>query len=1247
MDKKTPLNSPGRVVQIALASPDMIQSWSYGEVTKPETLNYKTLKPEKHGLFDERIFGPVKSYECSCGRYKKIKNKGKKCEQCQVDVVEATVRRYRMGHIQLEEPVAHIWMFKTLPSRLATLLGMNGNDIVDVIYFAGYVVIDPGACKQFKRGMMIYYNNLKHATASHNRLFKVVSGIMRRLPTTANFDRTQAQDIIDDLKAGAKTFAIQEIAAFIRKHTGALIGTGADAIYKLIKRLNLKTEIASLKRQLTTQQNLVTRRSLIKRLKFIKHLAESNNQPEWMILRIIPVIPPDLRPILQLDGGRFTSSEINDLYRRVIIRNNRLRKMKQEQAPEIMINNEKRMLQEAVDALFYNERKPNPVLSKLKTPLKSLTSVLKGKQGRFRQNLLGKRVDYSGRSVIVVGPELKMNQCGLNREMAIVMFKPFVVREIMKQKITNNVRKANEMVEQRDQRVWHILEQVVKERPVMLNRAPTLHRLGIQGFEVVLTDGKAIQLHPLVTTAFNADFDGDQMAVHIPLTEPAVAEVRALMLSVNSILNPKDGKPIVGPTQDMVLGIYYLTMERRAAAGEGTIFSTRAEAILAYETHRVDLHAVVAILTTTLPNKGLPVEKLLVTTIGKLIFNAVFAEPFPYLNQPGQLTRTAATTTDVIDFDTDVAAFIRRRSPLKPFVKLNFMPIITDYFHRYGAKKTALMLDQLKNLGFKFSDRSGVTVSIGDVQVEQGKTAIIAETDRQVRQVQSFYNQGMLTSQEQTEQVYQLWSNAKGKIQDQLSQFMQNHPLNPIFMMADSGARGNISNFTQLMGMRGLMINPKGNIIEIPIKSSFREGLTVFEYFISTHGARKGFADVAIKTADAGYLTRRLVDVAQEVVVSVPTCDASVGLAMRAIQERNFGGNIVTLAQRISGRCLFATVQLPTATIPAGTLLSPQQALAIEQAGVQTVWIRSVLTCTAAVGVCVACYGINLTNGQLARVGDVVGVIAAQSIGEPGTQLTMRNFHTGGVADETDITRGLPRIKELLDVTEPKGHHALVSRVEGQVTAINRSGGQLVINVRTHARTVEHRTSTDASVRCQVGDHVRTGDVLTEGAINIKELLSISSATLTANYILEEAQRVYNFQGIEINDKYFEIIIRQMLKRVEVTDAGDTLLAEGEVISRQAYQQQTYQAIKRGQRPPLVKNVINGIKKAPLLVDSFLAAASFQETTRVLVEAICEGRKDYLTGLKENIILGGVIPAGTGTLSDDQIIDLGLKAQVY
>ncbi|MDQ7983062.1 MAG: DNA-directed RNA polymerase subunit beta' [Spiroplasma sp.] len=1239
-----------RAIKISLASPDQIRSWSHGEITKPETINYKSLKPEKDGLFDARIFGPIKNYECICGKYKKIKNKGKVCERCQVEITEAIVRRERLGHIELEEPVTHIWMLKASPSRIALAVDMKAKDLEEVAYFVSYIVLDPGkAYKVFKPKMILDLGNPKAASDTRNRLRKVVLTIQDNLDENS-FAYVRAKILAENLADISRPFSMDECTQFISKHTDTKFGIGAAAIEYLLKNIDLAAEFDDIKKQLTNKKSQTDRRKLMRRLDVIDSFLKSGNRPEWMVMHAIPVIPPDIRPIIQLDGGRFTTSEINDLYRRIIIRNERLKKIKQMGAPVLIVNNEKRMLQEAVDALLDNERKARPVTGRDKRPLKSITSTLKGKQGRFRQNLLGKRVDYSGRSVIAVGPELKMYQCGIPRDMAIILFKPFVIQKLVTNEAALNIKIAEKLIDHQDERIWDALEEVIKERPVLLNRAPTLHRLGIQAFEIKLVKGKAIRLHPLVTPAFNADFDGDQMAIHVPITREAVAEARHLMLGSKNILSPKDGKPIVTPTQDMVLGNYYLTIEKLNQLGQGSIFKDITEAVKAYETNNVSLHAIIGIRVSDVGiNKFAAKDrnKILITTVGKLIFNQIFPSDMPYINQAIITTLHDYSSDDLVDFTVDFREFIKNRKIADPFKKKTLADIIHKYFKRYGTQSTAEMLDKMKDLGFKFSTISGTTISAGDIISYEQKAKLFNEADDYVKQIYQFYKDGMLTDRERHYHIINKWTKVKNQIQDQLENVLKQDINNPIFMMWDSGARTNISNFTQLVGMRGLMNNPKGEVIELPIKSSFRDGLNVSEFFISTHGARKGMADMALKTSDSGYLTRRLVDVAQDIIVTEDDCQTDNGFIVSDIVDVKRNNIIVPLRDRLFGRYLQGDLVdgKNKLLLAHDTLITEQLVEKVIQADIKKVNIRSVLTCEAVSGVCKKCYGLNLTSGNEVMIGEAVGIIAAQSIGEQGTQLTMRTFHTGGVAGGTDITQGLPRIKELLDVTSPKGAVALISEFTGKVKRITEEQGIYTIAIGSDLDYKEYKTQYNAQVRVKVGQEVKVGQKLTEGSININQLLEVAGVIEVQQYILKEVQRVYRLQGIEISDKYIEIIIKQMLSRIFVFDSGDTTLLPGEILDIKEFKRINTKAIIEGQTPAFGKPIILGIKKAPLESDSFLAAASFQDTTRVLTNAVIKGKTDKLLGLKENVILGNIIPAGTGLLTSEEILQLGEAAK--
>ena len=1232
-------------IKISLASPDQIRSWSHGEITKPETINYKSLKPEKDGLFDARIFGPTKNYECTCGKYKKIKNKGKVCERCLVEITEAIVRRERLGHIELEEPVTHIWMLKASPSKIALALDMKAKDLEEVAYFVSYIVLDPGTAKGLKQKMIMDLGNAKSSADTRNRLRKVFAQILEQLEPSS-FAYTRAQMLSDTLSDTSRPFSMDECAQFITKHTGTKFGIGASAIEYLLKNINLEKEFLAIKKQLTNKKSQTDRRKLERRLDVIDSFAKSGNKPEWMVLHAIPVIPPDIRPIIQLDGGRFTTSEINDLYRRIIIRNERLKKVKQMGAPILIINNEKRMLQESVDALFDNERKARPMTGRDKRPLKSLASTLKGKQGRFRQNLLGKRVDYSGRSVIAVGPELKMYQCGIPRDMAIILFKPFVVQRLVHQELALNIKIAEKLIENQDERIWDVLEEVIKDRPVLLNRAPTLHRLGIQAFEPILVKGKAIRLHPLVTPAFNADFDGDQMAVHVPITQEAVAEARSLMLGSKNILSPKDGKPIVTPTQDMVLGNYYLTIEKLNELGQGSIFKDVNEAIKAYDTKQVSLHAIIGIRVSSLGESKFATSdqnKFLITTIGKIIFNQMFSERMPFINRPNIINLTETHNEDLVTTDVDFREFIKKRVLVEPFKKKALADIIHKYFKTFGTQLTAQMLDKMKNLGFKFSTISGTTISAGDVVSYSGKTRLFKEAEDYVKTINKFYKQGMLTNRERHYHIINKWSSIKNNIQVELETVLKKDIENPIFMMWDSGARTNISNFTQLVGMRGLMNNPKGEVIELPIKSSFREGLNVSEFFISTHGARKGMADMALKTSDSGYLTRRLVDVSQDIIVTEEDCNTCNGFIISDVVDQKRNNIIVPLRDRLFGRFVQGDVvdNKNNVIVANNELITEKLVEKILEAKITKINIRSVLTCEASYGVCQKCYGINLTTGSIVAIGEAVGIIAAQSIGEPGTQLTMRTFHTGGVAGGSDITQGLPRIKELLDITNPKGAVAIISEFDGKVTDIREEQGIYTITVKSKLDYKEYKTQYNAQVRIKIGDNVKIGQKLTEGAINITQLLEVAGIIEVQQYILKEVQRVYRLQGIEISDKYIEIIVKQMLNRIFVVESNDSPLLPGAIVDIKEFKSVNAKIIVAGKNPAFGHPIILGIKKAPLESESFLAAASFQDTTRVLTNAVIKSKQDNLRGLKENVILGNLIPAGTGLMPTEKLIGMG------
>lgn len=1167
-------------MKIGLASPDKIRSWSFGEVKKPETINYRTLKPEKDGLFCERIFGPTKDWECHCGKYKRVRYKGVVCDRCGVEVTRAKVRRERMGHIELAAPVSHIWYFKGIPSRMGLLLDMSPRALEEIIYFASYVVTDPGDTTLEKKQLL----------------------------------------------------SEREYRAYREKYGATFQASmGAEAIKKLLQSVELEKEVEQLKEELKTAQGQRRTRA-IRRLEVLEAFRHSGNFPDWMILDVLPVIPPELRPMVQLEGGRFATSDLNDLYRRVINRNNRLKRLLDLGAPGIIVQNEKRMLQEAVDALIDNGRRGRPVTGPGNRPLKSLSHMLKGKQGRFRQNLLGKRVDYSGRSVIVVGPSLKMYQCGLPKEMALELFKPFVMKELVAKGLAHNIKSAKRKIERLHPEVWDVLEEVIREHPVLLNRAPTLHRLGIQAFEPTLVEGRAIRLHPLVCTAYNADFDGDQMAVHVPLSAEAQAEARMLMLAAQNILNPRDGKPVVTPSQDMVLGNYYLTLERDNATGEGMVFADANEAMLAYQNGYIHLHSRIAIRASSLPSERFTEEqrdKLLVTTAGKIIFNEILPPSFPFINEPTD-DNLENTTPDkyFVGSDKDFAAFIKEQELVKPFKKKFLGNIIAEIFKRFHITETSKMLDSMKALGFKYSTKAGVTVGVSDIVVLKEKETILEEAQTKVDNVLKQFKRGLITDEERYDRVIAVWSAAKDVIQEKLMRSLDN--LNPIYMMSDSGARGNPSNFTQLAGMRGLMANPAGRIIELPIKSSFREGLTVLEYFISTHGARKGLADTALKTADSGYLTRRLVDVAQDVIVREDDCGTDRGLFVSSLRDGT--EEIESLEERLIGRFARKQIHHPeTGEVLAqeNTLITEDMAKEIVSSGVESAWIRSAFTCNTQHGVCKKCYGRNLATGSEVDVGEAVGIIAAQSIGEPGTQLTMRTFHTGGVAGD-DITQGLPRIQELFEARNPKGQ-AVITEISGVVTEINEGRdrqNEIVIQGEIESKT--YNAPYTGRLRVAVNDRVERGQELTEGSVDPKELLRARDVSAVQEYLLKEVQKVYRMQGVEIGDKHIEVMVRQMLRKIRVHDSGATDVLPGTLLDIHQFTAANEKALLEGTQPATGRPVLLGITKASLETDSFLSAASFQETTRVLTDAAIKGKRDELLGLKENVIIGKLVPAGTG-----------------
>ena len=1153
-------------IRIGLASPEKILEWSHGEVKKPETINYRTLKPEKDGLFCERIFGPSKDWECHCGKYKKIRYKGVICDRCGVEVTKASVRRERIGHIALAAPVSHIWYFKGIPSRMGLILDISPRVLEKVLYFASYIVLDAGTT-----GL---------------QLKQVLS-------------EKEYRDAVE--KYGYGTFRV---------------GMGAEAIQELLQAIDLEKDSEDLRKALADSTGQ-KRARIIKRLEVVEAFRNSGNKPEWMIMNVIPVIPPDLRPMVQLDGGRFATSDLNDLYRRIINRNNRLARLLELGAPDIIVRNEKRMLQEAVDALIDNGRRGRPVTGPGNRALKSLSDMLKGKQGRFRQNLLGKRVDYSGRSVIVVGPELKIYQCGLPKEMAIELFKPFVMKELVANGTAHNIKNAKKMVERLQPEVWDVLEDVIKEHPVMLNRAPTLHRLGIQAFEPILVEGKAIKLHPLVCTAFNADFDGDQMAVHLPLSVEAQAECRFLLLSPNNLLKPSDGGPVAVPSQDMVLGIYYLTQDRPGAEGEGKFFKSPNEAILAYENGVVTLHARIKVrVTKTMPD-GRTLTGVVETTVGRILFNEIIPQDLGFVDRsiPGNELKPE------IDF-------LVKKKQLKQ--------ILEKVINTHGAIQTAITLDDIKAIGYKYSTRAAMTVSISDMTVPASKKQLLADAEATVDRIAKNFRRGLITEEERYKEVIDTWKETDDQLTHDLLTGLDKY--NNIFMMADSGARGSDKQIKQLAGMRGLMADTTGHTIELPIKSNFREGLDVLEYFISAHGARKGMSDTALRTADSGYLTRRLVDVSQDLIIRETDCCEGKGTIPYMEIEGFTDGKetIETLQERLTGRYIAETITDPDTgevVVKANHMCTPKRAAAVikvlEKLGRNTVKIRTVLTCKCHIGVCSKCYGANMATGQPVQVGEAVGIIAAQSIGEPGTQLTMRTFHSGGVAGG-DITQGLPRVEELFEARRPKGL-AIIAEFGGVVAIKDtKKKREIIVTDNETGNSKTYLIPYGSRIKVQDGQVLEAGDELTEGSINPHDLLKIKGVRAVQDYMIREVQRVYRLQGVEINDKHVEMIVRQMLKKIRIEESGDSDVLPGTSMDVLEFNEMNEALEAEGKKPAEGKQVMLGITKASLATDSFLSAASFQETTKVLTEAAINGKVDHLIGLKENVIIGKLIPAGTG-----------------
>ena len=1172
-------------IRIGIASPEKIREWSYGEVKKPETINYRTLNPERDGLFCEKIFGPTKDFECSCKKYKRLRYKNVICDRCGVEVTRAKVRRERMGHIELASPVSHIWYAKGVPPKMGLVLDISPRELEEVLYFVSYIVLDPGIAPLAKK----------------------------------------------------QTLSDKEYRAYYEKYGDEFkVGMGAEAIKQLLTEVDLEKEVEELKKEVEKAQGQKKIR-LVKRLDCLNSFLESGQRPEWMILDVLPVIPPDLRPMIQLPGGRFATSDLNDLYRRIINRNNRLKKLLELEAPTIIVQNEKRMLQEAVDALIDNGRRGRSVQGVGNRPLKSLSSMLKGKQGRFRQNLLGKRVDYSGRSVIVVGPSLKMYQCGVPKDMALELFKPYVMQQLVERGIAHNIKAAKKIIDVQDERVWDVVEDVICEHPVLLNRAPTLHRLSIQAFEPVLVSGKALRLHPLVCGGFNADFDGDQMAIHIPISEEAQAEARLLMLGANNILDPKDGKPIVTPSQDMVLGNYYLTLEIAGEENEGKAYKDPNEALMAYERRDITLHTRICIPTKAFKHKVWTDEqkdKYLVTTAGKIIFNEIFPDTYPYINEGSK---------ENIEFMTPDKFFIEKgknlpeevaKLPIIPaLIKKDLGKIIAQIFKRYKTTETSIFLDKLKDLGFKYSTKSGITISLSDIPINHEKEAIIEETNATIEKINKQFKRGLITDEERHNKVIKLWTDATNNVQGKLGELLKQDVENPLSMIINSGARGSANQLGQLAGMRGIMAKPDGGQVEIPILASFREGLDVQEFFLSTHGSRKGTADTALKTADAGYLTRRLVDVVQDIIVREEDCGTIQGIEVEAFTDEKSGAVIESFKDRITGRFSNQKVLNPETKevlVDKGALITEKIADKIEKAGITKMEIRSVLTCKCTNGVCQKCYGLNLATGNLVEVGEATGIMAAQSIGEPGTQLTMRTFHTGGVASAADITQGLPRVEELFEARIPKAK-ATIAEINGKITKItDDKNNRFKIYITNDVETREHVTQYNAKLRVEKGDVVNAGDPLTEGSISPKELLAVTDPTTVQGYILKEIQKVYKSQGVDVSDKHVETVVKRMITKIKIVDPGDTNLIEGLSVTLREFAEVNKPIILSGGVPATGKPVMLGITKASLETDSFLSAASFQETTRILTDAATRGKVDMLNGLKENVILGKLIPAGTG-----------------
>lgn len=1270
-----------KALQISLAAPEYIRSLSKGEVTTFETINYKTLKPEKNGLFCESIFGPIKDYECSCGKYKQVKYKGKRCEKCKVCITQSLVRRDWMGHIELACPVAHIWMTKELPlpAKISLILGIKYKHVEEVVYFVNYIVLDPGHLlidekPVFSELEIIDVSSSKNSVISlaklRTLLRTIYEGIQKEQPETFQTDINyqQGRAYYKALSSSNLPFSIMDMFEYLEKHTGLKVGIGAEAIYDLLKKVDLDSLEYKLNQEINVNfQHGVNYqdqkiRKILSRLQVIRWFKESKNRPEWMILKVIPVIPPDLRPIIQLSGGRFTSSDINTFYRRIIVRNDRLARILKLNVAHIISNNEKRMLQEAVDSLIDNSSRKRPLTARDRHPLKSITDHLKGKQGLFRQNLLGKRVDYSGRSVIVVGPELKMYQVGLPILMILALFKPFIISELIKKTdnfgmektpIAPNIKTASKMILEQDDEIWPVVHKVIRERPVLLNRAPTLHRLGIQAFEPILVEGKAICLHPLVTTAFNADFDGDQMAVHLPLSAEAVHEARSVLLAPWQILGPKDGKPIVTPSQDMVLGIYHLTTEDKNAKGTGMLFASPEEVIHVYQIGGVDLNAIIAISTDSFGAKRFPKQGILITTPGKVIFNSHLPANYKFVNQSKGMW---VSEMDILEPSVDRFEFIQNYEEKEPFAKNIISKLIEDLHDNYSCPELAPILDSIKNLGFEYSTKSCTTISAFDVPKFVEKYSLIEEADKLVEQQKRFFKKGLVTSDEKYKNVIAIWSSVKDKVSDQIKNLLSGseYKTNPIVIMAKSGARGNVSNFIQLSGMRGLM-NKSYNydqnadtkvirdIIEVPIKHSFIEGLSVIEYFNSSYGARKGMTDTAMKTAKSGYTTRKLVDAAQEVIVKVHDCGSNKGLLIEEIKDSDHAFPIKTLAERILYKCAHVDVVHPETgevIVPANEVITKELAQKIEEAGIKQVQVRSVLHCRLKQGVCQKCFGYDLTTKKLIDIGTSIGVIAAQSVGEPATQLTMRTFHSGGVAGEANISQGFERLRQLLEIVAPKKWEtAVISEINGTVESVEIKDDEKVVTVVNDINRREYSVDLNLPVLVKKGQKVKFGDKLCGGSIDLKKLLEVSGIEAVRQYIVQEILKVYWIQGIDISEKYIEIVVRQLTSRLKILSPNDSKWAMNEIVDYTTFAQECTKYLLDGKTPPIALNIIFGLEEVPEKTNSFLAAASFQDTKKILTDACVRGQIDYLNSLKENIMVGNLIPAGTGLKTSEEVVN--------